>query len=201
MARKPPAARSRLTRETILAAALALFERDGLAAFSVRRLGASLGCEPMSLYHYFRSKAKLFDALVDDALAGVVIDPTGRDPIERLRVMARSYLDLARRHSMLVPLTVVHRQDTPAAIRIVDELLPLVRAAVPDDRRAAQFVEALHCFLTGATARYRPTEAWENSFELGLESLLDAMRAASPPAGVARTEAVATPKPVIHPKR
>ena len=81
----PPSPRPPLTRERILAAALAVIDRDGLAGFSIRGLGASLGCEPMSVYHYFPSKAHLLDALVDEALASVLSelsDSPGADPID-----------------------------------------------------------------------------------------------------------------------
>ncbi len=44
---------------------LELIEADGLEAFSTRKLAAKLGCEAMSIYHYFPSKAHLMDALLD----------------------------------------------------------------------------------------------------------------------------------------
>ena len=107
-----------LTRERIIAAALALIDRDGLAAFSLRGLGAFLGCEPMSIYHYFPSKAHLMDALIDDALRGVLVDPPGADPIDRLRAMAHSYLRVARRHPPLFPLIAMHRLNTPTGVSV-----------------------------------------------------------------------------------
>src|SRR3989442_13967025 len=58
-----------LSRELIAAAAMALVDREGLAALSTRRLGEELGCEAMSIYHHFPSKAHLMDALVDLMLA------------------------------------------------------------------------------------------------------------------------------------
>src|SRR4051812_14453640 len=54
-----------LSRERIAAVALALVDREGLAALSTRRLGDELGCEAMSIYHHFPNKAHLMDALVD----------------------------------------------------------------------------------------------------------------------------------------
>src|SRR5207237_189779 len=61
------AGRSALSRDRIVTAALALIERDGLASFSIRKLGDSLGVEAMSVYHYFRSKRHLLAEPVDDA--------------------------------------------------------------------------------------------------------------------------------------
>src|SRR5512132_364443 len=146
-ARKPGASvssvRLPLTRERIVAAALALIDREGLAAFSLRGLGAFLGCEPMSIYHYFPSKAHLMDALIDDALRGVLVEPPGADPIDRLRAMAHSYLQVARRHPRLFPLVAVHRLNTPTGVGVIEEVLALVHEAVPDGRLAAQYFRAL----------------------------------------------------------
>ncbi len=221
-----------LTRERIIAAALAMIERDGLARFSLRALGAALRCEAMSLYHYFPSKAHLLDALVDHALADVVTDPPGPDPIGRLRVLAYSYRAMAQRYPKLYQLVAVHRLNTSMGVRVIERVLQLVREAAPDDRLAAQYFRVLGYYLTGAAldatagyakgpsaadpvgdayiARHCPRLAaaapyfkpvyWDSTFELGLESLLAAMR----PGSAARSralDAAPAPKPVVHPKR
>jgi AcrR family transcriptional regulator len=228
-----PLVRLPLTRERILTSALALIDQDGLAAFSIRGLGASLGCEPMSVYHYFPSKAHLLDALVDDALASVLTDPPGADPIDRVRAMAHSYLALARRHPRLYPLIAVHRLNTPTGVGLIEEALALVHAVVPDDRLGAQYFRVLSYYITGAAldetagyangpsaaepvtdayidehcprlaaaARFHKPEWWGSTFELGLERLLDALRAASPSIGTADIASLPAPKPVIHLKR
>ncbi|MEU3947974.1 TetR family transcriptional regulator [Streptomyces sp. NPDC029526] len=55
----------RLSRERVLAAALALVDEEGLSALSMRRLGAELGVEAMALYRYAASKDALLDGLVE----------------------------------------------------------------------------------------------------------------------------------------
>ena len=191
MTRAPSARHAHLTREAILASALALIERDGLAEFSIRRLGAALGCEPMSLYHYFPSKTRLEDALADGWLSSVDANPPGGDPVGRLRAFARSYLAHARRSPNLFPLIAAHRLDSPAGIRFREQGLALARAAVRDDRRAAHSFQVLHDYLTGAAMRAAQPEWSQGAFEQGLASLLGATDAPTPQ----------LPKPVIHPKR
>ncbi len=232
-ARAAPPPRVRLSRERVIAAALALIERDGLGAFSLRGLGASLGCEPMSLYHYFPSKSHLLDAALDRVIGELATRPPGEDPVARLRQMMLSFRALPHRHPKLFPLLAIHRMNTPTGVRVIDEALALVRAAVPDDRLAAQWLRALMYYVTGAaldeTAGYAkgPSAAepvsdgyiaehcpnlaaaapyfksgwWDSTFELGLESLLESMRAAAPPVKVEDAPAPALPKPVIRPKR
>ena len=60
-----------LSRERIEIEALALIDAHGIEAFSTRKLGQRLGCEAMSIYHHFASKAHVFDALVDRVLGGM----------------------------------------------------------------------------------------------------------------------------------
>ncbi len=63
--------RPALDRERIAAAALALADRDGLGALSMRALGAELGVEAMSLYKHVDGKQAVLDSLVDAALGPV----------------------------------------------------------------------------------------------------------------------------------
>jgi AcrR family transcriptional regulator len=146
----PKAARRPLTRGRVLAAAAALIERDGLAAFSIRGLGARLGCEPMSVYHYFSSKAHLLDALVDRAIAGVSVPPPGADPEDQLRQMCRAYRDMARRQPRLYQLIVLHRLNTPVGVRFIESVLTLIHAISPEPRFVAQSFRAVGYYLTGA---------------------------------------------------
>ncbi len=221
--------RPALSRQRLVEEALALIEEGGLAAFSLRGLGAVLGCEPMSLYHYFPSKAHLLDAVVDHVIGQLATRPAEDEPLARLRHTVYSYRALAHRHPRLFLLLATHRLNTRTGVRVMDEVLGLVRAVVPDPRLAAQWVRVLGYYITGAaldetagyakgpsaadpvsdayvaehcpnlaaSAPYFKSPWWDSTFELGLESLLGALRAAS-----AAPSAVAiAPKPVIRPKR
>jgi len=56
-----------MTREHILRAALKSFARCGYAATSVRQIVADARVSKPALYYYFADKARLFEALVDQA--------------------------------------------------------------------------------------------------------------------------------------
>lgn len=139
-----------LTRERIVAAALALVDDGGLAGLSFRRLGAKLGCEAMSLYHHFPGKQHLLDALVDHAIASIEIPPAGPDPVERLVRAAYAYRAMARRHPRLFPLVGLHRLNTPTGVRFIEAVLALTEAVVGDRERSARGFRALGYYLMGA---------------------------------------------------
>jgi AcrR family transcriptional regulator len=68
--------RAPLSRERLLAAAVALADADGLHAVTMRRLAGDLGVEAMSLYHHLPGKEALLDALADTVVGeiGVAVD-------------------------------------------------------------------------------------------------------------------------------
>ena len=156
----PPAPRKRraaghggrgLSRERIAAVAMALVDRDGLAQFSTRRLGEELGCEAMSIYHHFPSKAHLMDALVDLMLAEaqVAMEPQW-DWRERLRRAAHGFRAMALKHPAFFPFFAVHRLNTAAGVAYIDGIIGILRDAGFSNREAAVYFRELGYYLTGA---------------------------------------------------
>ena len=70
--------RPQLTRERVVAEALAVIAHDGVQALTMRRLAARLGVVPGALYHHVRNKERLHDLVLDNVLAEVDfnIDPS-----------------------------------------------------------------------------------------------------------------------------
>ena len=61
---RPRAGEEPLTRGRILGAALRLVDGEGMGALSMRRLGAELGVDPMSIYHHLPGKEAVVSGLV-----------------------------------------------------------------------------------------------------------------------------------------
>jgi len=140
-----------LSRERIAAAALALVDREGLAALSTRRLGDELGCEAMSIYHHFPNKAHLMDALVDLMLAEASVPVGGEgDWLQRLRLSAHGFRAMALKHPKFFPFFAVHRLNTRAGVAFVDGIIGILREAGFSDRDAARYFRELGYYLTGA---------------------------------------------------
>jgi len=99
-----PVSRRRLDRRRILEAALAVVDRDGLEALSMRRLGSELGVDPMAIYHHVDGKDRLYDGIAELLWAEVARPGPGDDPMRALRVLAHSLRDLFRRHPSAAPL-------------------------------------------------------------------------------------------------
>ena len=64
---------ARVSRGQILAAALAIVDANGLEQLTMRRLGAELGVDPMTIYGHVPDKAALFDGLVELVLTEIEV--------------------------------------------------------------------------------------------------------------------------------
>src|SRR6266516_1773997 len=71
------ARREPLNRERVLRAAVALADREGLDALTMRRLGQEVGVEAMSLYNHVKNKNDILDGIVDLVLSDIDVPPTG----------------------------------------------------------------------------------------------------------------------------
>ena len=128
----PVQARRLLSRERIVDAAIALVERDGAAALSMRRLGSELGVEGMALYHYVAGRDELLATIAERLL----------EPLRRLKLtgdwreacgrFARALREIATARPATFLLVGLRPLDTPALLAPVEALLgTLVGCGLP----------------------------------------------------------------------
>ena len=92
------AKRERLTREKIIEAAMAMLDREGEKGFSMRKLAADLGVDPMAIYHHHSSRSTLIHEVLQSLMAEVDIpDPSG-DWQADIRALCTALRALAKRH-------------------------------------------------------------------------------------------------------
>jgi AcrR family transcriptional regulator len=96
----------RRTRQKILEAARAVFEQDGFHDARVAAICEIANISYGSFYTYFVSKEEVFKELADDVeaeLLEVSYKPLdSADPIERIRLANRHYLEMFRKHARLM---------------------------------------------------------------------------------------------------
>jgi len=142
-----------LDRDVVLRAAVELVERDGLEALSMRRLGAALGIEAMSLYYYVENKDALLDGIVETVVAGMDLTWARRSGRwqERLKEGYGAYRRLAHTHPAVFPLIGRPAGRTPAAMRPVEAFLSVLREAGFPPPAALQAHRTLSSFVYGYT--------------------------------------------------
>jgi len=98
--------RQGLTVDTIVTAATALADADGLDAVTMRRLAGNLGVVPMTLYTYVPGKAELLDLMLDAAYQRMRrTDTAGQPWRERVATIAAENRALFETHPWAVAIT------------------------------------------------------------------------------------------------
>ena len=136
------AKRRPLSRRRVLEAAVRFADREGLEALSMRKLGAQLGVEAMSLYNHVPNKDALLDGMVEVLLGELEVPSEDGSWEERVREAYRGFRRLARQHPNVFPLLVVRPPDTMDGVWLVEEFLKTLRGAGFDA------VTALYAFRT-----------------------------------------------------
>jgi TetR/AcrR family tetracycline transcriptional repressor len=136
------APRGALSRERILDAALELIDAHGIDAFSMRRLGAHLGVDPMAVYHHIGGKRAIVLALVERVFAGFEVPDTAGTWQRRVRAWAGAYRELALAHPGLVLQIVSDPEAVAIAAMHVNE--PLVAALQEAGLAPATVVAAIN---------------------------------------------------------
>jgi len=105
-----------LSRELILDTALEILDRDGMDALSMRRIGAALGVEAMSLYNHVESKGQLLDGIHERILMSLEEPPTTRNWQTFARHQAHALHRALLAHPNAIPLFATRPAATPTAI-------------------------------------------------------------------------------------
>ena len=146
--------RQPLSRRRVLEEAVRFSDREGLEALTMRKLGAELGVEAMSLYNHVPNKGALLDGMVEVLLGELEIPARGLDWEERIREGYRAFRRLAHEHPNVFPLLVNRPPETMDGVWLVEEFLQTLRDA------GFGLEEALHAFrsLSSYTFGYAMAE-------------------------------------------
>ncbi len=153
--RRPP-----LSRSAVLEAGIDYVDQHGLGELSMRRLGAFLQVEGMSLYRYVRSREELLDAMVDRVMDQLYADPSvllgpGDDWDDFLRRIATGVRRVAHTHPQLFPLVATRHPAAPwirpplRSLRWVEGFLSGLLARGFSDEAAIYAYRAFGSFLVG----------------------------------------------------
>ncbi|GAA2840760.1 TetR/AcrR family transcriptional regulator [Kitasatospora paracochleata] len=193
-----------LSRERIVAAALAVADAEGLDALSTRRLATELSVSGPSLYNHFATKDDLLDAVVDSVMGEVDLSmfDAPQDWRTALRDWARSYRAALAAHPHVVPVLAQGPGRRPNALRLADAVFGCLVAAGWPRGQATRVGALMRYFITGSAlgsfAAGFPEDAQlyagdyphlgeahllaehrrsidEGAFETGLEALLDGL--------------------------
>ncbi|WP_040620378.1 TetR/AcrR family transcriptional regulator [Rhodovulum sp. PH10] len=152
VSRRSRPAKSPLSREAIVEAALAILEEEGVSGLSMRNIAKRLDTGAASLYVYFANTDELHAALLDHVLAEVVLPArrgTWRDRLKALLVSYHSVLEARRGLAQLALSTIA---SGPNSLRIWECILALLDEGGVCAATAAWGVDLLVLYVTSIAA-------------------------------------------------
>jgi TetR/AcrR family tetracycline transcriptional repressor len=150
---RPASGKPILTRERIVTEALAMVEREGLDAVTMRGLARHLGVDTMSLYHHVDNRDTLLNHLTELVLASIEL-PTGTGVFrDDVHAMAEAFRRVALRYPRCAPLVLTRQLGSFAALAPVEAVLSILRdAGFPPDS-AVHATRSVLAFVIGSLLR------------------------------------------------
>jgi AcrR family transcriptional regulator len=148
--RRDRPAKTALSREAIVDAALAVARKEGVGAVTMRRLAQELDTGPASLYVYVANRDELWDLMFDAGIATVTTEPVDaprwREQLHALvqrmvHMMAVEFPGMARLAMARIP-------TGDNAFRVSDSMLALLKAGGVSDQAAAYAADLISMYGT-----------------------------------------------------
>jgi len=143
---------SGLTRERIVAAAIALADADGLGALSMARLADRLGCGTMSLYRHIANKNELVVFMLSEAPTPPPAASDSTNWRDALSNWASGLWDVYHRHPWVLQTASVGPPADPGQLAWLDAGFATMAGTPLSERDKLAAVMAVLHFVRGAAA-------------------------------------------------
>jgi AcrR family transcriptional regulator len=145
-----PGGRQALTRERVVAEALAVIAADGAQSLSMRALAVRLGVVPGALYRHVRGKEQLHDLILDAVLGEVDCRTDPAMPwVAQVAVLAGRLRAVLENHPGTAALLKTRDPLSPASLDLAEAFLaPLLAAGLPG-REAALALRSIYDYTFG----------------------------------------------------
>jgi AcrR family transcriptional regulator len=142
--------RRTLTRDRVVAEALAVISAHGAQALSMRALATRLGVVPGALYRHVRSKEQLYDLIVDAVLAEVDCQADLTQPwTAQVAVLAYRLRAALENHPGVAALLKTRDALTPSSLAVAEAFLAPLHAAGLPSREAAFAFRVIYDYTLG----------------------------------------------------
>lgn len=189
--------RGSLTRELLVRESLRLLDKNGVAGFSLPKLGRALGADPTAIYRHFASKDDLVlaiaEAMIEEACVGLEPSPCW---VETLSDIAHRCRRSCLEHPAAASLATYRTTQGPAEMRTVDLIIGALNQAGFTGKEAAVAYRAFGdfaLFWSGGEASFLALDkkAQQKDRDAWTHAYLVADRAVYPSIGGIREELAA----------
>lgn len=141
-----------LSRDRIVDGTIALLDRDGTSALTMRKVAAELGVHATSLYWYVERREDLVDLAVDEILAGAASALPGADvPWDRaVREAARRFYTALTGHTWAAEFAGSRPLLGPNAVALSRRIVEAIQESGVDEEGQAVLIRAVSNQILGA---------------------------------------------------
>ena len=150
------ASRSGLSPESVLRAAIAVADAEGIDAVTMRRLAEELDVHPTSIYNHLPSKEAILDGMIDLLLVEADLPLTVREWPDWVRGFGRAMCRIAREHPGAFAVFLRRPATGPIASRHTEGALDAFRRAGFSAKQANRAVHGASLALFGLATNEGP---------------------------------------------
>jgi AcrR family transcriptional regulator len=168
-----------LSRDRVFRGAVALADRGGIGALTMRSLAEELGVEAMSLYYHVANKEAVLDGIVD-VVVGEIDEtvrsstPSGDDWKAGMRARILAAREVMLRHRWAPPLIESRTTFSPLIVQYFDGVLGILRRGGFSVDLAHHALHALGSRVLGFTQElFEPDEPGEQDDEIAEAMVLE----------------------------
>ena len=171
MAQQGTKRRRPLSRDKVVAVAVALADKAGLESVSMRALARKSRVVPMALYKHVANKEDLLDGMVDVVFGEVDFPPTGADWRTAMRQRAMSMRHALLRHRWAIGLMESRTKPGPANLRHHNLVIQCLREADFPFWTAIRAYNAMDSYIYGSLLQQQnlPFETPEEAVEMAAD--------------------------------
>ena len=151
--RQPPRRDRGLTREEIVATAIAIADSEGVDAVSMRRIARELNAGVMSLYWYVASKEELHDLMLEAFEAEIAVPEPSGDWRADLRAFARSTRAVMMRHQWATDFKGFRPPSGPNDAQNAERMFAVLDVLGVNTMTVVNITMAVGTYLMGAVIR------------------------------------------------
>lgn len=142
-------AKERLTKERVVAGAVALADEIGMHSFTIRKLATALDTKPMTIYHHMPNKEAIVDGMVDQVFSEIDLPPQDEHWKVAIATRAHSARAALMRHPWATPLMESGTNPGPATLTHHDAVIGCFRTAGFSIKMTAHAYALVDAFIYG----------------------------------------------------
>ncbi|MEU4419625.1 GntR family transcriptional regulator [Actinoplanes sp. NPDC024001] len=164
------AARSSLSKEAIVQAAITIADAEGLEGLSMRRVSTNLGVSTMALYRHVASKSALVTAMIDQIYAEHALpEPPPAGWRTALEVALRTEWEIYRKHPWAIRLTpLAGAVQATALFRNAEWTMEVITAEGRSPDEAMAILTFISSYTSGMALQ--GTRAVVEEYEIGVDA-------------------------------